>query len=113
MVVASGTATLEVGLLGRPQIVVYRVAPLSYAIGRRLAKVTHLGLVNLLAEREVAPELLQDALTEERLHSAALELLCDQQALPRALRLSDELRLRMGEGGAAVRAANAVRALLN
>jgi lipid-A-disaccharide synthase len=112
VVVASGTATLEVGLLGRPQIVVYRVAPLSHAIGRRLARVSHLGLVNLLADREVAPELIQADFTEERLYEAARRALEDGTGVTQALRVSDELRLRLGEGAAAQRAATAVRKLL-
>lgn len=112
VIVASGTATLEVGLIGRPQIVVYRVAPLSYAIGRSLARVAHLGLVNLLAEREVAPELLQADFEPERLYRAACARLDAPDALEQAVRLSDELRLRLGAGGAAERAAAAVLGLL-
>lgn len=112
VVVASGTATLEVGLLGRPQVVVYRVAPLSYAIGRRLARVSHLGLVNLLADREVAPELLQADFTASRLYEVVVQRLDDEDALPEAVRLSDELRLRLGDTQAAARAARAIRAVL-
>lgn len=112
VVVCSGTATLEVGLLGRPQIVIYRVAPLSFAIGRRLARVPHLGLVNLLAGREVAPELIQHELDEGRLHAEVVRQLEDEAGLARAVRLSDELRLRLGDTGAAKRAARAVFELL-
>lgn len=108
VIVASGTATLEVGLVGRPQVVVYRVAPLSYAIGRRLARVSHLGLVNLLADREVAPELIQDNFNPERLHAVVSSQLDDPEGVERAVRLSDELRLRLGAGGASERAAAAV-----
>lgn len=112
VVVASGTATLEVALLGRPQIVVYRVSPVSYAIGRRLARVPHLGLVNLLAQRPVAPELIQDDLTEARLYAEIVRQLEDEAALSEAARISDELRLRLGHTHAAERAAQAVLALL-
>ena len=54
---ASGTATLEVGLLGVPMIVVYRLAPVTYAIAKRLVKVEHVALVNLVLKERVVPEL--------------------------------------------------------
>lgn len=107
-IVASGTATLEVGLLGVPQIIVYRTHWLSYAIGRALAKVRFLGLPNLILGREVVSELLQGRLTAEALAARAAELLADDGAGPRARLLALELRERMGEGGAAERAAAAV-----
>ena len=61
--VASGTATVEAALVGNPFVVVYRVSPLSYAIGRRLVKVKNFGMVNLIAGREIVPELIQDNFT--------------------------------------------------
>ncbi len=72
--VASGTATLQVALAGIPFVVVYRVAPLSYWIARRFAYVRHFAIVNILAGREVVPELLQDALTPQRVRDALLAL---------------------------------------
>src|SRR5476651_359267 len=59
-IVASGTASLECALVGIPQVVVYRVHPLTWAIGRRLVKVNHLSMVNVMAGEEVVPELLQE-----------------------------------------------------
>jgi len=64
-VVASGTATVEATLIGTPFIVVYRVSGLSYAIGRRLVKVKNFGMVNLIAGREIVPELIQSDFTAE------------------------------------------------
>ena len=64
-VVASGTATVEAALIGTPFIVVYRVSRLTYAIGRRLVKVKNYGMVNLIAGREVVPELIQANFTAE------------------------------------------------
>jgi len=57
--VASGTASLEAGLLGNPHLVFYRVNPITYAIGKRLVKVPFVSLVNLLLGREVVPEVIQ------------------------------------------------------
>jgi lipid-A-disaccharide synthase len=62
-VVASGTATVEAALIGSPFVVVYRVSPLSFAIGRRLVKVKNFGMVNLIAGREIVPELIQENFT--------------------------------------------------
>lgn len=64
-VVASGTATVEATLIGTPFIVVYRVSRLSYAVGRRLVKVNNFGMVNLIAGREIVPELIQSNFTSE------------------------------------------------
>ncbi|HWC19782.1 MAG TPA: hypothetical protein VG498_22405, partial [Terriglobales bacterium] len=64
-VVASGTATVEAALIGTPFIVVYRVSGLSYAIGKRLVQVKNFGMVNLIAGREIVPELIQTNFTPE------------------------------------------------
>jgi lipid-A-disaccharide synthase len=73
-IVASGTATLQVAIAGIPFMVVYRVSPLSFWIARRFAYVRHFAMVNILAEREIVPELLQDDLTPERVRDTFLAL---------------------------------------
>jgi lipid-A-disaccharide synthase len=75
----SGTSTLELAMAGVPMVVAYRVNPLSAAIARRLIKVRYAALVNLLAEREVVPELLQEACTPDRL-AAAVQTLSNKPA---------------------------------
>jgi len=55
--VASGTATLETALLGTPMVIAYRISPLTAAVGRRVIRVEHIGLVNLIAGKRLAPEL--------------------------------------------------------
>jgi len=72
-VVASGTATLEAALMQRPLVVVYRVAGLSWAVGRALVKLKHVSLPNLLAGRGVVPELLQAAFTAEAAPGRSLD----------------------------------------
>ena len=64
-VVASGTATVEAALIGNPFVVVYKVSRVTYAIARRAVKVPHVAMVNLVAERRVVPELIQEAYTAE------------------------------------------------
>ena len=78
-VVASGTATVEAALIGTPFLVVYRVSRLSYAIGRRLVKVKNYGMVNLIAGREIVPELIQEEASPESIARHAIALLNDVQ----------------------------------
>jgi len=94
--------------LGVPMVVVYRVSPLSYALGRPFVRVPHYAMVNLIAEREVVPELIQGELTPARLATESLALLGDPARLA-AMRASlTEVRRRLGTKGASRRAALAV-----
>ncbi len=106
--VASGTATVETALLGTPMIVVYRLAPLTYFLGRPFVRVSRFAMVNLIAEEAVVPELIQGDFTPERVAREALALLDDPG---RRKRMQDDLaqvRRRLGGPGASVRAAVAV-----
>jgi lipid-A-disaccharide synthase len=76
----SGTSTLELAMAGVPMVVAYRLNPLSAVIARRLVTVKYASVINLLAEREVVPELMQEACTPDRLASAMLTLLNDPAA---------------------------------
>lgn len=102
----SGTSTLEAALAGTPQVVAYRMNAVTYGIARRLVQVRWVSLVNLIAEREVAPELLQGEATADRLAEAVLPLL-DPLSPQRRSQLEGiaEVRRRLGEPGAAARAA--------
>jgi len=103
--VASGTATLQTAMSGVPFLVIYRVAPLTYFLARRLATLPHLSIVNILAGREVVPELLQGDFTPERVRDAFLALARDngsQAAMRGAL---GEVTAQLGAPGAYGRAA--------
>ena len=108
-IVASGTATLETALAGVPHVLTYRVSPVSWWIGRRLARVRFLGLSNLLLGRQVIPELLQAECAPEPIAQAVRGLLDAPEAQRRAL---VEVRAALGAGGAAERAAEAILALV-
>jgi lipid-A-disaccharide synthase len=110
-VVASGTATLEAGLMHRPLVVVYRVAPLTYLVGRAMVKLPFFSLLNLLANRQIVPELLQSQVSAEAI-VAALEPLWSGPARDRLLAGLDEVRATLGEPGAAGRVAEAVLQLI-
>ena len=84
--VASGTATLEAALLDTPHVVVYKTSRLTYALAKRLAQVAHIGLPNLLAGREVVPELIQDRFTATHLLDVSSRGLPQQKQEFQALR---------------------------
>ena len=110
---ASGTVTLELALLGVPMVVSYRVAPLTYFLGRLLIKVRYASLVNLVARQEVVPELLQDAATPEAISQELDRLLTDPARRQTMLDGLALVRQRLGGPGASQRAAAKVLALLD
>jgi len=114
--VASGTSTLEAALIGTPFAMVYQVAPLTWRFGRRLVRVDRFAMVNLIAERDVVPELVQDGFTAERVCAALQELLPDSSTRDAMVHGFDEVRHRLRpsetEGSASERAARAVLAVL-
>jgi lipid-A-disaccharide synthase len=77
---ASGTVTIEAALLGTPLVTFYRVNALSWLLGRRLVRAPFLSMVNLVAGRRIAPELIQDEMTGERIAAEAIRLLEDEAA---------------------------------
>ena len=103
--VASGTATLDTAIMGIPMVVVYKVAPFSYWLGRKLIKVPYIGLVNLIAGESVVPELIQDDVTPDRLADEALSLLEDEKTRKTMIAKLKGIRKRLGNGGASERAA--------
>src|SRR5436305_3260548 len=109
---ASGTATLEVGLLGTPMIMVYRLASWTYALARLMVRLPNVSLVNLVLGRRVVPELIQGAANPERIASEAARLLTDAGERDRMREALAEVRGRLGEGGASRRAAAEVAAML-
>ena len=109
----SGTSTLEAAMALTPLVIAYRMHPLSYLLARHLVRVDRIGMVNLVAGRQVAPELIQGAVTPEALERAVRPLL-DPDSPERRAQLEGlaEVRRRLGESGAARRAAEIARSLL-
>lgn len=105
VLVASGTATLETALLERPMVIVYRTAPLTYALARRLVSVPFIGMPNLIAGRAVVPELIQDDATGERMAAAVARYLDDPAYAAATSRALADVRSALRGGGAADRAA--------
>jgi len=106
--VASGTASLECALVGVPQVVVYKVHPLTFAVGRRLLKVNHLSMVNILANEEVVPELLQEKFRPETVTRVALDVLGNVQRREWMKERIAQVVATLGGPGASERAAEAI-----
>jgi lipid-A-disaccharide synthase len=110
--VASGTSTLEASLIGTPFAMVYQVAPLTWSVGRRLVKVDRFAMVNLIAERDVVPELVQADFTPKRVSTELRRIIPDGEARTAMIRSFHEVRQRLAAnevgGSASDRAARAV-----
>jgi lipid-A-disaccharide synthase len=111
-VVASGTATLETAIIGSPLIVVYRASQLNWRIFRPLINTPFVGMPNLIAGKEIAPELLQDDLNGEILAKLIVEFLSDPARLRRSRHDLAEVRKKLGEANASGRAAGRILDLI-
>ncbi len=112
-VAASGTVLLELAILGVPCVATYRVSPLTYLLGRLLIRgIRFFSLVNLIAEREIIPELLQQAVTPERIAQELQPLLHDSPARGAMRQGFSEVCQRLGGPGASQRAAQVALQLL-
>ena len=109
---ASGTATLETALLGRPMIIVYRLAWLTFMIARLLVRVEHIGMVNLIAGERLVPELVQGDANAKRIIAETRVLLENAQIRATITDKLTQLRDRLGGPGAAERVAELALALM-
>ncbi|HEX6964492.1 MAG TPA: lipid-A-disaccharide synthase [Gemmatimonadaceae bacterium] len=109
----SGTSTLEAAVAGCPLVVGYRASALTYAIARRVVTIPSIGLVNVVAGRQVAPEFIQHALEPHRVADALEPLLdCDSEARREMLAGLADVRAKLGSAGAARRVAEIATGLM-
>lgn len=106
--VASGTATLEAGFLGTPMVVIYKVHPLTAFLARRLMRVPWIGLVNIVAGRQLVPELVQRQVQPQTIAAYALRCLEHPEEAQRIRSALGTLQQVLGQGGSAQRAAASV-----
>ena len=111
-VVASGTATLEAAFFRLPFVLIYKVAGLTYLAGRMLIQVKHLGMPNVLANREIVPEFIQGKAQPAAIASEVLSLLRDRGRRDRMTADFDEVIANLGPGDADETAARAILDLL-
>ena len=112
VITASGTATVQTALHGKPMVVIYRVTPMTYRLARRLAHVDTYAMVNLIAGKRIVVELIQDACTAEAIADEAVRLLTDVAYRGTMTASLADVRARLGGPGASDRAAEAILALI-
>ena len=108
VVTASGTATVQTALHGKPMVVVYKLSPMTYRLGKRMARVDTYAMVNLIAGERVVVELIQDACTPEAVAAEAVRVLGDREYRNRMIASLQEVKRRLGGPGASDRAAAAI-----
>lgn len=110
---ASGTATVQCALHDTPMVIVYRVSPFEYFIGRRMVTLDTFGMVNLIAGEKIVPELIQHALTPDAVGNEAISMLTDGARQARIREGLARVRQRLGGPGASRRAAEAILGVIN
>jgi lipid-A-disaccharide synthase len=108
VVTASGTATVQAALHGKPMVVLYKLSPMTYRLGKRLARIDMYAMVNLIAGRRVLLELIQEGCTPEAVADEAVRILIDQDYRASMIAALNDVRLKLGGPGASDRAADAV-----
>jgi lipid-A-disaccharide synthase len=110
VLVASGTATLQAAVVGTPMVLLYRTTAFTYWLGRLLIRVKWIGLVNLVANRSIIPELIQGDATAQQVYEQARRILDDRAVYDEMTRSLAQVKAQLGEPGASMRAAEVVLA---
>jgi len=97
-IVASGTATVEAAIMGTPFVMVYRVSPLTYALGKPRVKVPHYAMVNLIAGEEVVPELVQSKLTADNIVAELGKIVPDGEPRTRMMQELAAVKAKLKQG---------------
>ena len=106
--VASGTATLECAILGRPQFVLYKTSPITYHIARNLIKIPYIGLVNVVAGEKIAPEFIQGECNSRTIKAEIERFLVDETYHNRLISNLSAVRDKLGDPGASRKTAELV-----
>ena len=110
-IVASGTATLETGFFETPMAIVYRMSPLSYAIGKRVVKLKNIGLVNIVAGEEVVPEFIQNDFEARAVANYIINLFADNSSRTEISQRLAKVKNKLGDSGASAKVAKRVEEL--
>jgi lipid-A-disaccharide synthase len=105
MMVASGTATLETAIVGTPFVIVYKTSLLTYLLAKRMIRIPHIGLVNVVGAKKIVPEFVQGRAKPEKISAELLSLLKDRERYELMKGELETIRGKLGEPGASLRAA--------
>ncbi len=112
-IVKSGTSTLEAGYFALPMIIVYKISGLTYLIVKKLIKVSKIGMVNILLEDNVVPELIQNDVSEGKIYDARKKILSDKEYYNSVKLKLNMVKYKLGNEGASARASKQIFALMN
>jgi len=112
IITVSGTVTLEAALMGAPMVIIYRVSPLTYAVGKRLIKVDHIGICNIVAGERVVRELIQDDAEPAWIAAEIARILTDNDYAQEMRAKLAGIRAKLGSSGASERAARLAEDLI-
>ncbi|MGA7827885.1 MAG: lipid-A-disaccharide synthase [Geobacteraceae bacterium] len=112
IITVSGTVTLEIALLGVPMVIIYRVSPLTYQVGKRLIRVDHVGICNIVADERVVRELIQHEAEPEVIAEEIARILSDSAYAETIRSGLSKVRKRLGSGGCSARVAGIVQEML-
>jgi len=112
-IVKSGTSTLEAGYFALPMIIVYKISGLTYLIVKMLIKVSKIGMVNILLEDNVVPELIQNDVSEAKIYDAGKKILIDKEYYNSVKLKLNMVKDKLGNEGASARASKQIYALMN
>ncbi|MCW8803392.1 MAG: lipid-A-disaccharide synthase [Ignavibacteriaceae bacterium] len=112
-IIKSGTSTLEAGFFALPMLVVYKTNQLTYLIGKQLVKLDRIGMVNILLDEMVVPELIQNEANSGNIFNTASKILSDNQVYENVKLKLEKVKEKLGGDGASAKAANSILELLN
>lgn len=113
IITVSGTVTLEIAMLCIPMVIIYRVSPLTYAIGKRLIKVDHIGICNIVAGERMVKELVQDEARPGRIADEIEKIIRDPEYDGAIRSKYNMMRERLGGGGCSAKVADIALTMLN
>jgi len=112
-IIKSGTSTLEAGYFALPMVVVYKTSPITYLIGKNLVKLDRIGMVNILLDEMVVPELIQNHANSDNIFKTASQILSDSQTYETVKIKLGKVKNLLGEDGASKKSANSILEILN
>lgn len=113
VIVSSGSATLEVAIMEKPMVIVYKTSFLTWLFARNLIKITDIGLVNIVARQRIVPELVQFDVTPKNIAEECLSILTNPKKIHGIKENLRKVRSKLGDQGASSRAAHVIHKFLN